>query len=175
MTAPGTSSTGMTVAELIEASLRGRTYARLAQDCGTDLAGVPLVTATNMREIAKPERDWKNFIDPPTMVGLARGLSVSFRVVLHAQARSIAQWYAANRPDVDVTPLELREEESLFFALLPTGTGTMGRDELDAVLPVVRLGIEAARLREQAAAAQEAAQDRADEAPPKRRARRTDK
>jgi hypothetical protein len=114
----------MYVDELISATLRGRDFAQLARDAGD------VVTAARLRDIAKPECAWKNHLEPATRIGLARGLGVPIRTLLHAETWSMARY-------LGIPELAIQEDESRFLALIRPGTGRFRRAQIDAALAVV--------------------------------------
>lgn len=67
--------------DLIVGTKGDRSYEQLSRDCG----GVP--TAKRLHQLATAQL--KNFPDPPTIQGLARGMGVSVTEVVLASARSL--------------------------------------------------------------------------------------
>ncbi|KRE67760.1 hypothetical protein ASG92_14100 [Arthrobacter sp. Soil736] len=68
-----------TLAQLILSRKVGRSFERLAENCGGEPAGRRLQQIANGRPM-------RNFPDPETITALARGLGVSEEVI-HASAR----------------------------------------------------------------------------------------
>jgi hypothetical protein len=110
------------VAQLIETCLRGRLYADLAREAG----GTP--SAPRIRMLAKPDMEWKNFMDPSTLVPLADALGVSVRTLVLSNAESLG--------------LDVSSEESTLLTLMPTGTNRLKQRHLDLLLPLIRHCIE---------------------------------
>lgn len=81
------------LAELILQRKGGRTFDRLAEDCGGQPAG------RRLQQLSSPNRPMKNFPDPESIAAMARGLGVSTTEVILASARSLGIKVAAGDPD----------------------------------------------------------------------------
>lgn len=104
------------LAGLIKQHQGDRSYIQLSRDCG----GVPK-SARLHQLVTEPQ---KTFPEPPTLAGLARGLGVPLRVVVHAAARSVG--------------LDLGETPTRLANLLPVDADRIPERGQDAVLSVVR-------------------------------------
>lgn len=118
----------MDFAELFEACLHGRLVSDVARE-----AGKP--TAARLRNIAKPDWEWHNFLDPDTYPPLANAMGISVQTLLHATAWSLAE-------ALDIPSLRVGTEESALFALAPPGTGRLKRRHLDLIHPLIRRCLE---------------------------------
>jgi hypothetical protein len=74
---------GPTLADLILDRKGGRSFEKLAEDCGGTPAG------RRLQQLANGNRPMKNFPDPETITAMARGLGVSTTEVVLASARSL--------------------------------------------------------------------------------------
>lgn len=105
----------MDLAELIAATKGDRSYDRLASLSG-DVPG-----AKRWQQLATSTP--KNFVDPPTVRGIARALGVTELQVVIANARSLG--------------LDVRSDEPRLFALLPAQVRNLTDDQVAAVRSVV--------------------------------------
>ncbi|MFD0046976.1 hypothetical protein ACFVGV_17480 [Pseudarthrobacter scleromae] len=71
------------LAQLILDRKMGRTFERLAEDCG----GMP--ASRRLQQMANGNRPMKNFPDPDTIRAMAKGLAVSESEIILASARSL--------------------------------------------------------------------------------------
>lgn len=110
------------------ATLRGeRSYARISQDAG----GTP--SAPRIQQLASAP--FKNAMDPPSVVGLARALDVTQRTLWLANGRSLG---------LDVGPAE-----SPFLSLMPARTDRLSDAAVRYHLSGIRLSIAAGEYLEQ--------------------------
>lgn len=115
----------MHVDELIAATLRGRNLAEFNRDAGRP------VSDARMRDIAKPDAEWKSHLDHETYYGIATAAGVTLDEVMRAACNSIARYK-------DRAELAMRTEESTLLALMPTGTARLREHQVDAILAHVR-------------------------------------
>ena len=101
-----------TLAELILQRKGGRSFERLSEDCG----GVP--AGRRLQQLSTPSRPMKNFLDPETITGMARGLGVSEKDIVLASARSLGIRMDAGGPDALVIPDAGRLPEAAQIALM---------------------------------------------------------
>lgn len=71
------------LAQLILDRKMGRSFERLAEDCG----GMP--AGRRLQQMANGKRPMKNFPDPDTIKAMAKGLAVSESEIILASARSL--------------------------------------------------------------------------------------
>lgn len=103
--------TAPTLANLILQRKGGRSFDRLAEDCGGAPAGRRLQQMAN----GKPMR---NFPDPETVTALARGLGVPAKDIIMASARSLGITVDAADPGDLVIPDARALPESAQLALM---------------------------------------------------------
>lgn len=101
----------------------GMTWNELSRRCG----GKPAPKA--IQKLALEPR--KNFPDPDTIEGLARGLGVTQMTVIMAAAESLG--------------LQAKKEESSLLALMPTGTDKLTPEKTTLLLSIVRDAVDEAR------------------------------
>lgn len=93
-----------TVAELIADLIGDRTYADLSRQAGSyqldDGTAKSYVSMAAMKDLADPDRAWRAFSEPPTIIGLSNTLRVTPDRIIDAQRWSIALWYERERPNV---------------------------------------------------------------------------
>lgn len=104
------------LADLIAKHQGDRTLQQLSRDCG----GVP--KAARLHQLLREPQ--KTFPEPPTLLGLARGLGVPLRVVVHAAARSVG--------------LAIDDTSTRLGSLLPVDVDRLPPRSQDAILAVVR-------------------------------------
>jgi hypothetical protein len=107
----------MDLSELISTHRGARSYADLARDCG----GSP--TDKRLQQLARDPM--KNFPDPASLRGLARGLKVSQSVVVLAAAESLG--------------LDVRTSTPRLVELLPASAGELTEVQAAAVAHLVRM------------------------------------
>lgn len=147
----------MNIAQLIAASLdaQPRQYKDIADASGGR------ISPSRVRAIAKPTEAWRNFLDPETIVGLATGLRVRPKVVLHANSHSLAE--CLHLPEVAV-------DDGLdhYQSLLPPGTELLEQPDLAWLLPLHQRAIDNRR-RENELEALRARVAELEASPPRRR------
>ena len=107
------------VAWLIASLREGRSYARISQDAG----GTP--SSPRIQQLANAP--FKNAMDPPSVIGLARALDVTQRTLWLANGRSLG---------LDVGP-----SESSFLSLMPARTDRMSEAAIRYHITGIRLSI----------------------------------
>ena len=90
--------------DLIAGTKGERSYETLSRDCG----GTP--TAKRLHQLATAEP--KNFPDPPTIQGLARGLGVTVTEVVLASARSLGLAVRSLGDVATIDPTGLTDEQT---------------------------------------------------------------
>lgn len=106
----------MNLSELIDTHRGGRSYVELARDCG----GAP--TDKRLQQLVR--KPIRNFPDPPTVMGLARGLRVSQSAVVLAAAESLGLNVGSSMPRL--------------VELLPAGTQDLTEQQAAAIAHLVR-------------------------------------